>query len=1076
MLEHVEQLVPVTALAFCSDDVIISGEGQYVRAYDARTRELLASITVFDNTAVHGLIVDEHQGSTIVAWGGSLIREISLIQDEGASHAFKAFALRTTTDWILDGALSSSSDETSVRTLAMVTAHNALVVVSLEDLSHLEDAKGPSKILPIVPGSNCILYTAHIHWLSSSQCLVASGTAFGDVIVWSTVLSDKHDGTFAATTQIHYTFSAHEGSVFGVQLSSTIAPQSNPEVRGLLATCSDDRTVRIWDISDLAAEDPTLLGPQRETGFGSKATMEEHAPRCLAKAMGHISRIWHVRFTGFDPADRLQITSFGEDASTITWILKSSGSAVYDLEQTNVQRAHAGKHIWSVATAEDGRIATGGADGAIAIYNSAAIMAPPTELSEPLLGSWKSADKFKAYGFISESTIACTTEQGKVVAIDLQHDDSSRINELSSCMPNLRGYSLVTTLPGYAWLAGASGGIYMYAHEHERLFQVCTSTQKTAGLFVDYLDFSKARNEFGLLVTSVGSTTTRLLKLVPHMQSSINLVPTAQLERSLKLDPGFVVTSYTLTRLGGRNSAVLGSRDGRIAIYGIDTASEMAGTAQTSLLVLLDVHAKEAVTSLLWDSAGLTRDLTGFLHSTGRDGKHAIHRITLAEDTLQTDLVHQLSLPFGPNIEHISLRKDKTFMIWGFRSKHFVAYDVHAQREVMVVECGGAHRNFAFQPSEGGGIFVWTKASNLYRQSQNQALFGLLRSGGHGREIKSVAISSTPSQIIATGAEDTNIKLWQYNDYTGLRCSQTLRKHNTGIQHLQWACGDHYLFSSGGFEEFFVWRITADVAGIGIGVVCESSHPRSGTSDLRIMSFDVQHATVVEGREPETFAISMVYSDSTLQLWRYMTTDRSWKLCASGDYLTACLTQATSLGKTSNPFLTASMDGHITLWSQAEHDGDTVAWTQRHRVHQNAILSLMKTPTLADGSVLVLTGGDDNALGISRVTPSGRVRTLLVPRAHAAAVTGLGFVGTDAEGVSGSGKWRVVSASVDQRVKVWDVDVDWQREGVEGVDVRLVGDVHTAVADVSGLETMGLRDGGLGVLVVGVGMDVLRVG
>ncbi|KAK4574300.1 WD repeat-containing protein 6 [Recurvomyces mirabilis] len=1068
MLEHVEQLVPVTALAFCGDNVIISGEGQYVRAYNARTRGFLASIKVFDSTAVHGLIVDEHQGSTIVAWGGSLTRKINLVQGEGASHAFKVFALRTTTDWILDGALSPFSDGTSARTLAMVTAHNALAVVSLEDLSYLEDANSTSNILPLVPGSNCILYTAHIHWLSSSQCLVASGTAFGDVI-------------------IHYRFSAHEGSVFGVQLSSTIALQSHPEVRRLLATCSDDRTVRIWDISDLAAEGPILLGPQRETGFGSKATMEEHVPRCLAKAMGHISRIWHVRFTGFDPADRLQVTSFGEDASKITWILKSSESAVYDLEQTDVQTAHAGKHIWSVATAEDGRIATGGADGAIAIYDSAAIMAPPTELSEPLLGSWKSADKFKAYGFIGESTIACTTEQGKVVTIDLQHDDSSRINELSSCMPNLRGYSLVTTLPGYAWLAGASGGIYMYAHEHERLFQACTSTHKTAGLFVDYLDFSKARNEFGLLVTSVGSTTARLLKLVPHMPSSINLVPTAQLERSLKLDPGFVVTSYSLTRLDGRSFAVLGSRDGRIAIYGIDTASEVAGTAQTSLLVLLDVHAKEAVTSLLWNSAGLTRDLTGFLHSTGRDGKHAIHRIALAEDTLQTDLVHQLSLPFGPNIEHISLRKDKTLMIWGFRSKHFVAYDVLAQRDVMIVECGGAHRNFAFQPSEGGGIFVWTKASKLYRQSQNQAPFDLIRSGGHGREIKSVAISSTPSQIIATGAEDTNIKLWLYDEHAGFRCLQTLRKHNTGIQHLQWAYGDQYLFSSGGFEEFFVWRITADVPGVGIGVVCESSHPRSGTSDLRIMNFDVQHDPVADGGEPKTFTISMAYSDSTLKLWRYTTTDQSWKLCGSGDYLTACLTQATSLGTPSNPFLTASTAGHITSWSQPEqeHDSDTIAWTQRHRVHQNAILSLIKTPTLADGSILVFTGGDDNALGVSRVMPSGRVRTLLVPRAHAAAVTGLGFVGASAEGVSGSGRgggrWRVVSAGIDQRVKVWDVDVDidvdGEKGGVEGVHVRLVGDVHTAVADVSGVETMGLRDeGGLGVLVVGVGMDVVRVG
>ncbi|KAK5113626.1 hypothetical protein LTR62_003253 [Meristemomyces frigidus] len=1054
MLEDVEKLVPVTALAFLQDDVILTGKGQYVHAYNATTTRRLAETCVFDSTAVHGLVVDEETGEAIV-WGGDLVKLLQYVRDEESNHRLESFPARQIADWIMDGALSPPSGD-STRYLALVTAHNALLVTTLAELASAETVQS---IEPVVPGSNCILYSAHIHWLNASQCLIASGTAFGDVILWSADLHVSSDGTLTAEARTHYTFAAQDGSVFGVQISEPRTLGSRGEHKRLLATCSDDRTVRLWDVTDLASQSFRLTELHRDTGFGEKNGTVEHAPRCLAKAMGHGSRIWHVRFLRATAGETMQLLSLGEDASQISWILSpTDDSEQYRLQRTIVQTAHAGKHIWSVAVGTDGRIATGGADGAIAIHIAKTVATEPNELSGQLLANGQSTDKFKAYGFIGHDSILATTESGRVVTLDKVPNRNVQLNEVASCKPNLRGYSLVATVPGFAWISGASGALYMYTDDRKLLVELYSIGIKTAGLFAQH----DKKHDISLLVTNVGGLTAALLDLTPHMS------PIIKFERSLALRKGFVVTSYTRANINDKNFALLGARDGTIAIYALDDNSEHSGSPHASVSLLPDTHGKEAVTSLLWISNTLSAPPCGFLHSTGRDGKHATHCISLVNNAVVVILVHQLNLPFGPNIEHIGKQDDGTLLAWGFRSKYFTAYNIGAQREVMIVECGGAHRTFAFQPSEGGGTLVWTKASSVYQQSQKQQLYSLINPGGHGREIKAVAISLSDSQIIATGAEDTNIKLWQYSNFTGFRCLQTLRKHNTGIQHLQWSQEARYLFSSGGFEEFFVWRITADVPIIDLGVVCESAHPRSGKSDLRIMAFDVQEASTGGHVEKESFVIAMAYSDSTLKQWRYTRSGCLWQLSASTDYLTACLSQAVSLRPSGHHFLTASTDGHLALWDHLSADRPLV-WNRRQKVHQNAILSLLACD-LPDQSRLVFTGGDDNAIGITRLTTFGQTHTLLLPRAHAAAVTGLAFMESD----SGRGRWTIASASIDQRVKVWDVEIDGDCQGVEGVEVKLRGNVHTAVADVSGLEMLRLDDGGLGVLVVGVGLDLLR--
>ena len=231
-------------------------------------------------------------------------------------------------------------------------------------------------------------------------------------------------------------------------------------------------------------------------------------------------------------------------------------------------------------------------------------------------------------------------------------------------------------------------------------------------------------------------------------------------------------------------------------------------------------------------------------------------------------------------------------MVYGFQSTKFILHDSSTEEDAMLVECGGAHRSWAFQshPSGFGGTLVWTRAATMQIYSQDTPSYRTIRSGGHGREIKAVAASvdspsSKMARLIATGAEDTSIKIFKYEHgdvmdpmSAELTCIRTLRKHSTGIQHLQWSEDCKYLFSSGGCEEFYVWRVTI-LPIIGLGVVCESvCAPISEQSDLRITSFNIRCSGA-------GFVICMVYSDSTLRVSHLLKFDKIRTLTRTDLYI-----------------------------------------------------------------------------------------------------------------------------------------------------------------------------------------------
>ena len=303
-----------------------------------------------------------------------------------------------------------------------------------------------------------------------------------------------------------------------------------------------------------------------------------------------------------------------------------------------------------------------------------------------------------------------------------------------------------------------------------------------------------------------------------------------------------------------------------------------------------------------------------------------------------------------------------------------------------------------------------------------------------------------------------------------------LRKHVTGIQHLAWSDDGNYLFSSGGYEEFFVWRTTPlQSEHKELGIVCEAVFPdRTEVGDLRIMDFDVRCLGGGDSDAKAVFLVSMVFSDSSLKTYRY-SKDDGFRILAKGSYTGACMTQLRYLDADQHMVrvLTAATDGHLAVWQADIHSGTTDAAVTEFatlvitRLHQSTMKSLdVREVGGPEGKcILVVAGGDDNALGIAQLRQDGTGRFVfpskaMVRSAHAAAITGVAIL----DGTLSQSQAVVVSTGNDQRVAKWRI-ADWSGASPR---VQLLHHGHSSVADAGDLEQLP----GDRIVVGGVGLEM----
>lgn len=531
-------------------------------------------------------------------------------------------------------------------------------------------------------------------------------------------------------------------------------------------------------------------------------------------------------------------------------------------------------------------------------------------------------DFFKGYAWVDEDCFITSTERGNLLAGTLykKKESSSGHNFARNTLPTvnwekigqmneLESSCIITSTRSGAItvFSGSEGMIYLY-RRYGHIYPVAKTAGKVACLSAQtvpssshYLSQGGKKVSFTITIfaSCLGSSTAHALTVLyretgpidnHHFSESRKAIEIIQ-HVLLDLPPGFVATSSFFIDSG--SLLVLGSRSGRLSIY--DLLTHGSDPVECSYVSQnLHGHGEDAITSIesVPTAASNAVSKKFYILTTGRNGKYSVHQIFVErvdekETHIGLESLHTCALPFGPNIEGAYfVVGSNDLLLWGFRSKHFVVWNETQKTEVMTVDCGGASRNWAYTPrvdGSGGGNFVWTKASICNVQSQAQSSHKVLQHGGHGREIKTMAISPPvvddsdhSCRYIATGAEDTAIRIFGHDlgctpkMDKGFKCLGIFTNHKTGLQQLKWSPDGNYLFSAAGLEEFFIWRVRS-VPCIGVGMLCVAQFPPVTEScDLRIMDFDVVEVEYENGEKRDLsghqYLLSLVYSDSSVRV------------------------------------------------------------------------------------------------------------------------------------------------------------------------------------------------------------------
>ncbi|EXJ75868.1 uncharacterized protein A1O5_00375 [Cladophialophora psammophila CBS 110553] len=892
----------------------------------------------------------------------------------------------------------------------------------------------------------------------------------------------------------------------------------------------------------------------RETGFGHAAHGGKDQ---IASAWGHLSRIWGVQFVQEqvgENGNRLWLLSRGEDGACQLWTIELPAQTRPELHSTTLlrpessDRHHFGKNAWSMSCVNEGQgllVHTGGADGQI-ISRKLDIprgsMGYSLTLSEPFAEITGSSMALKNYLLVDSHECLATTDNGDLFRLTAEHGGLN----WSKLMQNPGKGGLVLCPAGSQQLvlvASQRGGLTAFLIGLKSVVPVKCDLE----CGISWMQLASQRS------TRVPTSTTCVIAVLANKNALILWVnmkdSSVQVSHTrLRMPETFIITSCCYDSSSGL--LLLGSRAGALAVYPHVTAeSETSGEPRC----LRHAHGTDSVTSISilgQDPKPFTKSI--HILTTGRDGIYAIHRVnwlSSGDGTGPTvSIVHLSAPPFGPSIEGAFFTSteglppttEPDLILYGFRSTFFVVWNETQQSEVLSIECGGSHRSWSFRDSSMfcDGVmksFVWTKAGRLNWHSDQGSSHKVLQKGGHGREIKAVARSPLPYTdfrnegharvLIATGAEDTNIQLFAVpvateNSYRSqpsanlaltnsstFRAISTLKRHNTGIQHLLFSPVGGYLFSSAGCDEFYVWKLSFNVPGIEAGVVLWDVMPtEEEDSDARIMSFDLRCASNGSKDAKEVYRIVMAYSNGKTKVVRYTPAPtrnqemfETLQEISHGSFcvmqalfLSPSFTSASTFGpdehqiKTisagTNGFLNLSLldsrplPKHLAVLPHAE----SRLQMEVHKVHQSSVLAI-DIVSVSRTACLIATGGDDNALGLTLLTsrPLATIayeendtrrqlphhfRTIVIPAAHAAALTALKI--TDPRRTRTGFSVVVVTVGNDQRVRVWNVHVRSEKNGdpllsrveddqlFEAIQVYPLGSGWTAVADVSGLQVI----------------------
>ncbi|CAN0000965.1 unnamed protein product [Lampetra planeri] len=790
---------PITALEFAGRYLLI-GEGPWLLVCDPRRPGPLLRLLLLGSHRVHGLRVrvarPGEAGDLVAAFGGKGFAVARLwagpderwegSSDEGAG--------------LVDKGAGPGDEEAGSDLLAVALAHNAVRL--------WEWRRGVVR-REVRCADTRVLYSARLVGSTWDSLCCLAGTVGNHVVLWKPAQAGP-DGHAPVLRRL----AGHSGVIFSIDYD---------ERSGVLASASDDRSVRVWRLGDSAVDPPDPTGASG--GAGQRLPPDMPAERVL---FGHQARVFVVRVlpgTGGRVA-----ASAGEDGAVLTWDLADGhvlGSA----------RGHpGGRGVRALAVhADTGVVATGGADSAVRLWQLG-LKGSATGGDEGKMA----AEELGLHAAGTPKILALPTQRDLIVMTDagevLWHDLEGGTTRTMLCLPEFRSYSLMAVTQGTAAeetmiaLGNLDGKVRVFP-----LVRPGTSweSQPYEGK-VHNLTWADAQTDGGGAVVMAFATGQRPRSLFSSGPDGLLIwwevtIPAGDGSAS---GPGLTVREKARFRLpmcrqrwhtcasfvpgSAPPSVVCGDRRGSLLLFvssrnaeparwdgksvggtagegcsGDDDEDKSAGSDNGipgPASSLFGLHGRHGVTSLVvrarMDSGDEGGGGTTVVYSTGRDGVYrttavaarsgrglhlvalSAHRPAQRADWLERLLLIDDTTLSTADVNVDSDAREPRVVVLGFRSRNFVAICERTGRLLASVPCGGGHRSWAYQqdsrgPQLGPRVLAYIKAGRVC----------LCRSGRRSRDHfqpvlreglhgrEVTCVRYLGDGLIVTASEDTTVRV-----------------------------------------------------------------------------------------------------------------------------------------------------------------------------------------------------------------------------------------------------------------------------------------------------------------------------
>ncbi|KAK3874778.1 hypothetical protein Pcinc_020314 [Petrolisthes cinctipes] len=902
----------ITALKV-KEDFIFIGEGQHIHIHHLRTGERVTSVGVFRGAAVHGIQLPPPPNPdavthtptaavwVLVVFGQKSLAVLTFCPVERKCHVVLEEVC--VVDWIVDVAWEKNGSH-----LIIALAHNSLLRYKLPNAAQntlktrlgstctiksesqdrsresgqtapkctentdcclggysrgsqginqniVENSKCAEKR---VPYSECIvqeaesaeksvLYSGCIVMTSGTweSAVLLAGTIEQEVLVWGPCGEVDNNNRILP----YHRLRGHQGSIFSVSFC--------PDQR-VIATTSDDRSVRVWQV--IQAKENTKSDSSKAELAPSDCRLRSHYWRDSYitekfKSYGHSARIWKSIILP------KCLVSVGEDSNVCVWN--------FDGMLASSWKAHDGASIWSVAATESpDLIVTGAGDGSVRAWSLGSkdpIVALPladlpnsstqhssdsTQTSDtfevhddlrkyrdeledgaPVLIDNKDEANVKLPGKKKDKTPKqdfprCVSLMGasqSIVVMDSGklyswHHQSSSSWQLQYKDDRLRNYSVLQVSHNYqtAALATLYGDIIVLSLEQERL-KVLMDVKVSEGKIFSVLwlsgDMMLVCGGGGVMTvwqlqTEACKMTARQSHILPASKqrwaSAACLYPAHQKNTSNTTNTTTTTPNTTIDYL------VCGDRTGSLHLYHSQT--------REAIHSLRGLHGRNGVTSVMVVQGWLVL-------SSGRDG--CVRRLTVQGDRLQVITVTRVS--GGVSWVARLIFTHKLTLAVCFHDVKMKVWSVDEERDLVEVECGGGHRSWDARILEGCDklVFLYLKDARafMFTTALKDKLLPVIKSPVNSQETLCLQVLHCTSEevVFATGGEDTTLRL---HSITGSESRQSLGVIRSHISNIRTLCvidgsgrmndyekTEHddssvWVVSAGGRAQVKIWKAT----------------------------------------------------------------------------------------------------------------------------------------------------------------------------------------------------------------------------------------------------------------------------